>query len=819
MRRLLTRLPTSTLMGLAFTIPAMLLAGFLLYYHTLVARKYLSEEGVRYAEILADQILSASQRFLRLGSVAAVQEMIEDTGSTRSVMHVALVGSDGKIIASNRRDWVGQDDAVIPEPSYQEVATAARATFQTQHRLVEGNKQLILVSPLLVQGANPILWNSRGILYLKIDQERKLHEIYATILTRGAVSALGILVISLFLLIWVRAILARPILSVASFLRDFAAGNAEAPPRVAGTLEVAQLIEDVGRMVRDLKEKQAALAASEERHRLLLEGAYDAILTADPETGQLLEVNGMFCRLFGYTREEARTLTLKDLHAPEERGRLMRDYAASVGEGQRDFHDIPCVRRGGARFLVDVRGGAISIKNRTVSEWILRDTTERKRLEDQLRQAQKMESVATLAGGIAHDFNNLLTGIMGYARLVLRKMGPEDPNRKQIEPIERSARRAAELTAQLLTFSRRAASRPAPVDLNLLLEEIVKSLRADLPPNIELLVQSAPDLWTAAVDRSQLEQAILHLCANAREAMPEGGRLAIETANRTIGEADSRGNLESRAGRFVTLTVQDTGRGIDPGIRGRIFEPFFTTKTDRKGAGLGLAMVYGSIKGHDGWIEVSSEPGRGSRFVICLPMYDPAAERPMVESPADLLARLAGAAAKGSAPAPASAGLREPNAAGAREAASAPAAPGEAAAPDARATARRTILAVDDESTVLALAKDILELHGYRVLTARNGEEALRLYREHAGGVDLVLLDLTMPVMGGVECFREMQRIDPSVRVVVSSGFSSESTATEILRDGALGYVQKPYDIDLLARIVREALAKNPSAAAAPHPN
>ena len=810
MRRLLSRLPTSTLMGLAFTIPATLIAGLLLFYHSLVAQQYLAEEGVRYAQILADQMLSASQRFLRLGSVAAVQEMIEDTGSTRSVMYVALVGSNGKIIASNRRDWIGQDDAVIPDPIYPEVATAARATFQTQHRLIEGGKRLVLVSPLLVQGANPILWNSRGILYLKIDQERKLHEIYRTILTRGAVSALGILAVSLFLLFWVRAILARPILTVAAFLRGFAAGSPEPPPPVRGTKEVAQLIQDVGRMVRDLKEQQEALAASEERHRRLLEGAYDAILATDPESGRILEVNDMFCNLFGYTPVEARALTLRELHAPEDSERMMRAYAEAATLGQRDFHDVPCVRKGGARFLVDIRGGAISLKSRTVSEWILRDTTERRRLEDQLRQAQKMESVANLAGSVAHDFNNLLTGIMGYSRLVLNRIEEDDPNRRQVETIERSAKRAAELTNQLLTFSRRAASRPAPTDLKSALDKSLQRLREELPGTIELAVRVDPDLWQTAVDQKQIDQTLQHLLANAREAMTGGGRLTVSMANRTLSEAECRANLEARPGRFVTLTVEDTGVGIAPQIRGRIFEPFFTTKTARKGAGLGLSMVYGAVKGHDGWIEVSSEAGCGSRFALFLPAYDPATAP--VESPVEVLARLVASAGGGSAKAADRPPDRLPpsTSAGTAPPAGSTPAPGASAVPVA--AARRTILAVDDESTVLALAKDILEMYGYAVLTARNGEEALRLYRSRSRDVDLVLLDLTMPVMGGAECFKEMQRIDPRVRVVISSGFSSDSTASEILRDGALGYVQKPYDIDVLARIVREALEKNPAA-------
>src|SRR5260221_6084292 len=249
-------------MGLAFPTPAMVIAGAMLYYHSLMAQRYLAEEGARYAQILADQILGASQRFLRLGSIDAVQEMIEETGSTRSVIQIALVGSDRRIIASNRHDWIGADDGIISEPAYPEVSDAARATFQAQHRLLDGGKHLILVSPLLVQGANPILSNSRGTLYLKIDQERKLYEIYNAILRRGMVSALGILIVSLFLLFWVRANLARPILAVASFLRGFAAWAVHDAPPARGSKGAAQLMADDPGVVRGPMGQQSGLLAS-----------------------------------------------------------------------------------------------------------------------------------------------------------------------------------------------------------------------------------------------------------------------------------------------------------------------------------------------------------------------------------------------------------------------------------------------------------------------------------------------------------------------------------------------------------------------------
>ena len=798
MRRILSRFPTSTLMGLAFTIPAMLIAGLLLFYHSMGAREFLADEGVRYGDMLADQLLSASQRFMRLGSPAAVQEVIEETGSKRSVVYVALIGKDGRVIAASKRDWIGHDATVIPDPDFTAIAATARNTARAQHRLVDDGRRLILVSPLLLEGVNPNLSNLGGLLCLKVNQERQLAAMYAEILERGVVSALGILLVSLMLLFWVRAILAQPLLRVASFVRAFAKGSPGPPPPSAGTLEVAQLTEDVGRMASDLGEKQAALAASMERHRRLLEGAYDAILTADPETGGLLEVNAMFCRLFGYTAEETRALTLRDLHPQEERDRLMQAYRAASAGGHGGFHGIPCVRRNGERFLVDVRGGPISLENRTVTEWILRDTTDRKSLEDQLRQAQKMESVGTLAGGIAHDFNNLLTGILGYTRLVKIRLPEEDPNRRKLDLIEKSALRAAELTAQLLTFSRRAATRPEPANLNATVARVVEGMRPKLPPVIEVVFEGAGDLWTAAVDTAQVEQVLLHLCANAREAMPEGGRLVVTTANRTLADADCQGNLEARPGRFVTLSVRDTGRGIQPAVRARIFEPFFTTKELGRGAGMGLAMVHGAVKGHDGWIEVDSEPGRGACFTVHFPVYDEAAaaDRAAVESPAVLLERLAGVSPQSPA-------------AARHLGASPPAGASGAKAPP------RTVLAVDDESTVLALARDILEMHGYKVLTARNGEEALRVFRERVATIDLVLLDLTMPVMGGRECFKHLKEIDPRVRVLVSSGFSAESTASDMMSEGALAYVQKPYDIDALARIVRQAIGQGSGAAAA----
>jgi len=648
--RLLSRMSISTWMAVAFTVPAALIAAVLICYHAIVARRQVAEEGIRYGQVLTEPILSASQRFLRQGSIGAVQEMIEDTGSNRAVEHLALIGGDGKVIASSRRDWIGQDERVIDDPEYHEVAAASRASLQPQQSRADGGRRLILVSPMLADGG-------RGLLYIKIDYEKRLRELSVSTLWRGAISALALVAFSLGMLLWTRTILTQPTQEVAAFLRAIAKGKAGAtPPRVRGPREMAQLIEDVGRMGSELRDKEAALLASDE----------------------------------------------------------------------------------------------------------------------QLRQAQRMESVASLAGAMAHDFNNLLTGVLGYARLLLDRVGPGDPIRRQLAAIENSASRAADLAGRLLTFSRRVASRLEPADLGASLAPAIESVRSALPAGIDLLVRRPDDLWTTAVDVTQIQTVLLALCANARDAMPCGGRLTIEIENRALAVEDRRGRIEARAGRFVVVSVADTGAGLDPEVRRHLFEPFVTTKMPAGGSGLGLATAYGLVKGHEGWIEVRSDPGCGTRFTVFLPARGtvPTAVSPHVE-------------------------------------------PGPGVPVPDKATQAATILAVDDESTVLALAKDVLELHGYSVLTARNGEEALRVFRARQEEIALVLLDLTMPVMGGRECFREMRRIDPRVRVVISSGFSSESSASEVLGEGALDYLQKPYDIDCLARTVATALNRPAPAAAA----
>jgi nitrogen-specific signal transduction histidine kinase/CheY-like chemotaxis protein len=364
------------------------------------------------------------------------------------------------------------------------------------------------------------------------------------------------------------------------------------------------------------------------------------------------------------------------------------------------------------------------------------DVTQQRQLESQLRQAQKMEAIGHLAGGIAHDFNNLLTAILGNLSLLLNDLPDAHPGRDLAAAAEKAGLRAANLTSQLLGFSRRTMLRP----------------------RISVEVQAEPNLWTVEADAGQMSQVLLNLCLNARDAMSDGGRLVLETANVVLTRDYARLQLDARPGEYVRLEVRDTGRGIAPKLQARIFEPFFTTKGPGKGTGLGLSMVFGIIQQHQGWIECHSELGRGTRFTIYLPRYG------------------------------------EPE--------STPASPADANAP---ARGKETILLVDDEEMIRNLGRTILERHGYEVMLAVDGQHAVEVYQREQARIGLVILDLTMPRLSGQDALQELLRINPRVRVLFASGYSAEHLV-ETDHGRVLGFVGKPYRPRELAHCVRTAL-------------
>jgi len=389
---------------------------------------------------------------------------------------------------------------------------------------------------------------------------------------------------------------------------------------------------------------------------------------------------------------------------------------------------------------------------------IMHDITEKKLLEQQLVQAQKMESIGTLAGGIVHDFNNILSAILGYASLMKMKINKDNSFYNYVDIIEKSAIRASELTSQLLSFSRGGAIyNKRPMNLNNVINEIINIIKSTFDKSIETEYYLFDDLPTIEADASQIHQVIMNLCVNARDAMPDGGKLIIETDVETLSEEYVKTHIDAKVGRHIILTVTDTGIGMDEEIKKRIFEPFYTTKKQGKGTGLGLSMVYGIIKSHDGFVNVYSERGNGTTFKVYLPASVKAEE--IKSSNITKLKR-----------------------------------------------GDELILLVDDEKSIRDFGKNILESYGYRVLLADNGEMAIKIYDKHKDEMGLVILDLIMPELGGKETFLRIKDINPDEKVIISSGYSPNGMLKDILDIGAKGFIQKPYLVNDLLFKVRDIL-------------
>jgi two-component system cell cycle sensor histidine kinase/response regulator CckA len=390
-----------------------------------------------------------------------------------------------------------------------------------------------------------------------------------------------------------------------------------------------------------------------------------------------------------------------------------------------------------------------------------REISERERVEQQLLQAQKMEAIGRLAGGVAHDFNNLLTIISGYGALLLEQMEGQAPLREHVEQIAIAADRAAMLTRQLLVFGRRQVLAPRILDLNTVVANMDKMLRRLIGEDIDLATLQDPQLGRVKADPGQIEQVVMNLAVNARDAMPRGGKLTIETANVDLDDAYVREHVAVTPGPYVMLAVSDNGIGMDPPTLTRIFEPFFTTKEIGKGTGLGLATVYGIVKQSGGNIWVYSEPGRGATFKIYLPRVE---ETSAAEEPHR-----------------------------------------HAAAPT---TGSETVLLVEDEDAVRFLVRNILESKGYRVLEARSGTEALSLCERHTGPLHLLLTDLVMPEMGGCELAEQLGPRYPAMKVLYISGYTNGALAHHGLLAPDTAYLQKPFTPDALAQKVREVLGE-----------
>ena len=492
-----------------------------------------------------------------------------------------------------------------------------------------------------------------------------------------------------------------------------------------------------------------------------VESSHDAIISENLD-GTILTWNLGAERMYGYSCGEVLGKSLGRVVVPRDRQAEFEDIRGKVKSGQKveQFETIG-LKKDGQQIPVSLTVSPIrDARGRVVGASVIaRDITETRRMEEMFRQAQKMEAVGRLAGGVAHDFNNLLGVIIGYGEIVVDSLKEGDPRRAKVEQIKKAGHRAAGLTRQLLAFSRQQVLEPRVLNLNAIVTDVQKMLQRLIGEDVELITIPAPNLAPVKADQGQIEQVIMNLAVNSRDAMPEGGTLTVETANVEFDERNALSHPELTAGLFVMLRVTDTGTGMDAETQKHIFEPFFTTKEQGKGTGLGLATVYGVVKQSGGYISVQSEPGQGTTFRIYLPQVQAS-----VETEQTLV---------GSNKVP---------------------------------YGTETILLVEDEESLRKLTCDVLVQSHYIVLEARDGLEALQIARQHTGPIHLLLTDVVMPRMNGPALAKQLAVQNPQMKVLYMSGYTGSSASLQILADAQSQFLQKPFTPATLCWKLREVL-------------
>ncbi len=516
----------------------------------------------------------------------------------------------------------------------------------------------------------------------------------------------------------------------------------------------------IGEDISERKQTEAALIESEKRFRELSDLLPQPVFEMD-QTGSVLFANRIAFSLFLYTQEDfEKGINAFDMIIPEDRERAMHNMADLMTGSFSGPIEYTALRKDGSTFPVMVHSNPLVRDKKVIGlRGILIDLSAQKRLEAQLRQAQKMEAIGTLAGGIAHDFNNLLMGIQGYTSLMSISTDPSHIHARHLKGIEESVKSAAELTHQLLGVAKGGKFEVKPVNLNRFIKQSLSTF-GRTKKEITLHIKTQKDIWTVEIDRAQIGQVLLNLYVNAWQAMSKTGNLYVETQNVRLDDSDLKAyNLEP--GRYVKISVTDTGIGMEKAVVERIFDPFFTTKEKSRGTGLGLASAYGIIKNHGGFIEVDSELNRGTTFNLCLPASEKKAAL-------------------------------------------------ESALPQEIQTGTETVLLVNDEKAVLEVSRQMLENLGYRVVLANGGREAIEIFQQTENRIDLVILDMIMPLMGGNETFDRLREIDPGSRVLLSSGYSVDGLAKTILSKGCNGFIQKPFNLKELSQKIRNVIDAEP---------
>ncbi len=672
----------------------------------------------------------------------AAAENLATLRAKREIEAAALYTADGRLFASYRRD------PGTPLP-FNDVQRARGYSFH--------NDRLTLTQPVVDQG-QPLGW---------LMFEYQLSPLWTRLPQYGIIAGvvlLALLTVAILLSRLLRSSIIAPIGRLAEASRAVAASK-DRQIRAAKQAddEIGHLTDAFNEMLTTLESREAALRESTAQ---LLEAMTVARMSSwawDVERGTI-SWGGEEGRMFGSTGKprDARLQSFLDVVHPADKANVEEGLRRAADSDQRCDLDFRVVDPGGRVRWLTLRGQAAPADGteRTRVVGLVMDVTDRRQLEEQLLQSQKLEAIGRLAGGVAHDFNNLLTGILGYAGFALKSIPPGHPARNDIVEIERAGERAAALTGQLLSYARRQMIAPKLVQLDQLMQNLENLLKRLLGEDVALEARYADDLWPARIDPGQFEQVILNLAVNARDAMPEGGRLTLETRNCTLDEAYTEQHPEVAPGPYVMLAVTDTGHGMDFSTQSRIFEPFFTTKEQGKGTGLGLAVIYGIIKQAGGHVWVYSEPGKGTTFKVFLPRATGEDELASEPESADL-ASVAGS---------------------------------------------ETLLVVEDEPVVRSLAVRALVEQGYRVLQAADGASALAAARTYDGDIHLLVTDVVMPGMNGRELADRLSAERPGLRVLYVSGYTDHAVVRHGVLEEGIAFLSKPFDLRDLTRTVREVL-------------
>lgn len=503
------------------------------------------------------------------------------------------------------------------------------------------------------------------------------------------------------------------------------------------------------------RQMEDLLKESEERYRRIFETASDGILLLEKSRGNIAHVNPAAEKMMGYTEAECAGKNLRDIGVSLDVSDFPAIMQTLEKSGIINYGDVPVKTRSGLDICTDI----YIVDRAHLAQCNIRETTERKKLEDQLRQAQKMEAVGLLAGGIAHDFNNILSAIVGYGSLLQTKMHPDDPLREYADQILVSADRAAEVTHSLLAFSKKQQLNPKPISINALIKRLEKLLSRLIGEDIELKTAFASQDIVSMADAGQIEQVLLNLAMNARDAMPHGGHLTLATERVELDDTFLREHGYGAPGLYAVISVSDTGIGIPKEIMDKIFEPFFTTKDPDKGTGLGLAMAYGIIRQHKGYINVYSEPGMGTTFRIYLPVIA-CAEESIAKSPVEPLPLMGS----------------------------------------------ETILIAEDDAILRKLLSTILLANGYKVILAEDGEAAIRTFSDNRDEIQLVMLDMIMPRISGKEVFDQIRKMRPAIKTLFSSGYTADRIDKESLLQEGVDFIMKPVSPKDLLRVIRRML-------------